>query len=229
MKTYPKINTIFQRDKTISAKKPPIILNTWSEPEFEFLQNNIWLGYEKLDGQNIRIQYHPERHQMFIKGKEDKAQFFAGVPEALNKIFNADMLSPVFPAKDRAYEVCLYGEVFGGSVAAEDKPHGEAYSEDILFRLFDVFIDKWWLNRNNIEDIAGKLNIGVTPPIFRGTLNEAIELVKHGFPSVINPNIKSEGMVLFPEVQLYNKKGERIITKLKTEDFARLQRLGLLK
>lgn len=229
MKTYPKINTIFQRDKTISVKKPPIILGTWSEPEFEFLQNNIWYGYEKLDGQNIRVQYHPDQHRMYIKGKEDNAQFFAGVPEALNKIFNADMLSAVFPAKDRAYEVCLYGEAFGGTVISDDKPHGESYSQDILFRLFDVFIDKWWLTRPNIEDIAGKLGIQVTPPVFKGTLLEAIELVKGGFPSTINPNTPAEGLVLFPEVQIYNKKGERIITKLKTEDFSRLKRLGLLK
>ena len=226
MKTYPKINSIFQRDLTKSKKKPPIILGTWSEPEFEYLKDCQWLGYEKLDGQNTRVQFYPNKiEKLFFKGKEDNAQFFKGVEDMLKSKFNVELMSSVFPTKEKYYEVCLYGESFGAGIPAEDKPHGDPYLDYIDFRLIDVKIDQWWLNREAVENIANSLNIGVTQLAFKGTLMEAIEYVKGGFTSLLNPNIDSEGLVLFPAVPMYNKKGERIVTKLKYRDFQRLNNI----
>jgi len=230
MKTYPKINTIFQRDLT--TKKSTIILGTWSEPEFEYLKDSLWLGYEKLDGQNVRIQYYPNRGDMFFKGKEENAKFFEGVEQRLSDIFHKSKMTETFsevfpPNENKPYEVCLYGEVFGANIPALDKPGKIPYLDYIDFRLIDVKIGNWWLSRDNVKDIASKLNIGTTQLAFKGTLLEAIEFVKGGFPSLINPETESEGLVLFPAVQLYNKKGERIITKLKYKDFTRLKNLGL--
>jgi hypothetical protein len=225
MKTYPKINTIFERDLTKSKKKPPIILGTWSEPEFEYLKDSQWDGYEKLDGQNIRIQFYPNRGERFVKGKEDAAKFFEGVEELLKAIFTVELLSKVFPTKEKEYEVCLYGEVYGAGVPALDKPGKIPYSDYINFSLIDVKIGNWWLSKESVSNIANDLNLNATQIAFKGTLIQAIEFVKKGFKSLVNNDVDAEGLVLFPALQLYNRKGERIVTKLKTKDFIRLNNL----
>jgi hypothetical protein len=53
-----------------------------------------------------------------------------------------------------------------------------------------------------------------------GTLCEAVELVKRGYPSQLRCT-PPEGLVMRPEVELRDRRGERIITKIKMKDFAR--------
>lgn len=50
------------------------------------------------------------------------------------------------------------------------------------------------------------------------TLSQGIELVKHGITSYFG-DFEAEGLVLKPLVMLVNRKGERIVTKLKHKDF----------
>jgi hypothetical protein len=57
------------------------------------------------------------------------------------------------------------------------------------------------------------------PELGRGTLLEAIERVKEGFPSMIG-QAQAEGMVLRPVVELTDRLGHRVITKVKHRDFA---------
>lgn len=65
------------------------------------------------------------------------------------------------------------------------------------------------------------LNINVVPITFVGRLSEAVEYVKKEFPSQIaeTENHIAEGLVLKPQIDLFNRKGERIITKIKVKDF----------
>lgn len=46
MKSYEKINTMFKRDMDTGK----IIYGDWSQPEFEYLKDNIWVFDEKIDG-----------------------------------------------------------------------------------------------------------------------------------------------------------------------------------
>ena len=57
------------------------------------------------------------------------------------------------------------------------------------------------------------------------TVDEAIEFVKKGFKSTIaeNKDYDAEGLVLKTPMGLLNRKGERIITKIKTCDFRQLE------
>jgi hypothetical protein len=58
------------------------------------------------------------------------------------------------------------------------------------------------------------------------TLLEAIEFVKNGFVSYISENreYKAEGLVLKTKDGILDRRGNRIITKLKTVDFLKLNK-----
>lgn len=59
MKTYPKIPSVFVRDE----KTHKFIDGQFRCPEFEYLQDNLWLWTEKVDGTNIRVIWDPkEKH-----------------------------------------------------------------------------------------------------------------------------------------------------------------------
>lgn len=213
MNTYTKINTIYKRD--MATPRKPLIEGDFSEPEFEFLKDNLWYGSEKVDGTNTRIQFNGK--EVCYKGKTDDAQYFPGMLEMLQELFPINKLEQVFPDKDgTSPEVCLYGETYGKGIQSV----GKLYSPNVKFILFDIKIGDWWLKRKDVEDIASKLEIDIVPIVFQGTLTEAIEVIKKGYQSTISQQVqKAEGMILFPEVQLFNRKGERIITKLKQKDF----------
>ena len=52
-------------------------------------------------------------------------------------------------------------------------------------------------------------------------MGEAVDVVEGGLTSTFG-NFEAEGLVLKPEVELFNRQGHRIITKLKGKDFDRL-------
>jgi hypothetical protein len=91
------------------------------------------------------------------------------------------------------------------------------------FILFDCKVDTWWLTRESIEDIATKLEIQIVPIIGKGKLLDAVEFVKRGYKSTIaeNKDYIAEGLIMKPSVELFNRKGERIISKIKYKDFQR--------
>ena len=82
-----------------------------------------------------------------------------------------------------------------------------------------------YLLRESLEDIAQKLEIPIVPLIGYMTVDEAIEFVRKGFKSTIaeNKDYDAEGLVLKTPMGLLNRKGERIITKIKTCDFRQLE------
>ncbi len=84
--------------------------------------------------------------------------------------------------------------------------------------MFDVKIDGWWLRRADVEDIANHLGLTVVPIVGRGTLTRLSSFVENGFLSTWG-NFQAEGVVARPEVELQDRGGRRIITKLKKKDF----------
>lgn len=213
MKQYQKIQTMFKRDgKTL-------LLGEWSTPELEYLSNSQWEWTEKIDGTNVRILFDGK---VGIRGKTDNSQMPPHLWKFLYEKFTDKLMDIiVYSAMDKGEfengqfpSICLYGEGYGEKIQK-----GGNYGP-VNFILFDVWIDGWWLKREDLIDIAEKLGIFVVPIIGCGTLMEAIEFVKTGFTSVCaeTPCI-AEGLVLKPLVQLFNRKGERIITKIKSKDF----------
>ncbi|WP_417744758.1 RNA ligase family protein [Rosistilla oblonga] len=182
----------------------------YSIPEFEFLANNYWMFTEKVDGTNIRIMWN-DGHVQF-GGKTDNASLPAPLVDRLRKQFPDDsMFVSAFPGCSG--NVCLYGEGYGPKIQ-----NGGKYKDYQDFVLFDVKVGDWWLQRNDVIDVADKLGLDVVPVIGYGTLAECIEMVQGGFKSHWG-DFEAEGVVARPSVELFNRGGQRIITKIKCRDF----------
>ncbi len=203
MKEYHKINSVYKRDE-----KGKFLLGQWSTPEIEYLKDLPWIWTEKVDGTNIRVIWDGEKVK--FNGKTDNAQIYSKLTEKLIELFPSDK----FKIKDKP-PMCLYGEGYGAKI---QKGGGNYISDGVGFVLFDVLVDKWWLKRESCIEIAEEFNIHIVPVIGKGTLNDAIEMTRNGFKSRWG-DFLAEGIVMKPKVDLWNRKGERIITKIKHKDF----------
>lgn len=203
MREYHKIQSIFKRND-----EGNFIFGDYSLPEFEFLKDNIWEFTEKVDGTNIRITWDKEK--VVINGKTDKAQIPSSLVNKLKEIFSDEKFKSLYPETP----MTLYGEGYGVGIQSG----GKYNSKGVDFVLFDVFIDRWWLTRDNVEDIASKLGIEVVPIIGHGTIDEALQITKSGFKSKWGDFV-AEGIVLRPKTELFTRNGDRIITKVKYKDF----------
>jgi hypothetical protein len=206
MNQYHKINSIYKR--TMDGKK--MLFGEFSEPEFEYLKDNLWTCTEKVDGTNIRIMWDSQLEMLRIGGKTDNAQIPARLFEALSSIFTVPKLRRVFPTTD----VCLYGEGFGSGI----QKGGGNYCSGNSFVLFDVRIGDWWLERATIESIADELDISIVPIVAETTLEGIVAMCRNGFKSQWGDFI-AEGIVAKPKIELFSRGGHRIITKLKYKDF----------
>lgn len=208
MKEYHKINTMFKRDM---SKQGQLIEGAWTLPEFEYLKDNEWVFTEKVDGTNIRIKW--QEGVMSLGGKTDNAS----IPAFLIDAIQAMNLIPLFQQHFPEGEVCLYGEGYGAKIQK-----GGCYRKDQSFVLFDVKVGDWWLERENVEDIAQKFNLEIVPIIGRGTLDKGIEIVKDGLISRWG-NFTAEGIVARPAVEFKTRNNGRVITKIKHVDFAKVR------
>jgi len=207
MREYPKIQSIFKRDE----KTHKFIEGEWSRPEFDYLKNNMWEATEKIDGTNIRVDWDAENDTVTFGGRTDNAQIPTFLFAKLQDLFPKEKFIVAYPETS----MTLYGEGYGARV---QKGGGNYISDGVDFALFDVFIDGWWLYRGNVEEIAGILGIKCVPLLGTTTLSDGINLVRNELQSHYG-NFEAEGIVLKPFVMLFNRKGERIITKLKHKDF----------
>lgn len=218
MKEYHKIQTVFLRDPATKFKT--LLHGEWAAPEFCYLADNHWIFTEKVDGTNIRVIYNPIAPKptpaITFGGKTDNAQIPAFLVERLQQRFlpQADKLAEKF--KDG---VCLYGEGYGARI----QKGGGNYRPDADFVLFDVKIGDWWLQRKDVEEIAGALALEIVPIIGHGTLHNLVARVRGGFDSKWG-EFSAEGIVARPATELKDRSGHRIITKLKHKDFKGAER-----
>lgn len=206
MNEYHKITTVWKRDPETNFKT--LLSGQFAEPEFQYLQNNAWAWTEKIDGTNIRVMWDGEK--VSFAGKTEASQMYVPLQKKLEELFYAGALSKIFDGP-----ACIYGEGFGARI---QKGGGNYISDEVSFCAFDVMVGTIWLERKNVEDIAGKLEIQVAPIVKIGTLNEAIELARSGFNSSWG-SFPAEGLVMRPTVEMKTRTGNRIITKIKTKDF----------
>ena len=222
MKEYHKIHSIYKRDPKTNYKT--FLEGEFSRPEFEYLFYNQWLSTEKVDGTNIRIivftykEVPDSRKEISfeIKGKTDKAQIPIFLMDKLKEIFTNDKIELLSDLVE-APEVCLYGEGYGARI----NKGGVYIPNGVDFILFDVKIGDWWLKREDVEEIAKKLEIQIVPIIAVGTLQQAIASIK--LENVISKlrvdGGLAEGLVLKPIIELRDRAGRRIITKIKHKDY----------
>ena len=208
MNPYHKIQTVYLRNPDNKFKT--LLEGRFANPEFEYLQNNLWRFDEKVDGTCNRIIL--ENEHLVIKGKQKNSQIQPELLVKLENIFQPRLkeMNKVF----KKYDACMYGEGYGTKI----QKGGGNYRKDQGFILFDIRIGHWWLKRKDIIEIAEKLNLQVVPKVGEGTLHDMIKMVRDGFNSTWG-DFKAEGLVARPLVELKSRAGERIITKLKYKDF----------
>jgi len=206
MKEYHKIQTVYLRDP--ATKHKTLLEGQFAKPEFDYLKNNIWIFTEKVDGTNIRVKWNGE-HVTFA-GKTDRAD----IPKfLLDKL--AALFYPEIFITNELPPLCLYGEGYGAKI---QKGGGNYISNGVSFILFDVNINGMWLEHHNVKDIGEKLMIKTVPVIGEGTLLEGVAMVKGGYESKLRKMLP-EGLVMRPKVELFNRRGERVIAKIKAKDF----------
>jgi len=207
MTEYPKIQTVFRRDPNNRFRT--LLDGDFAIPEFDYLKNNRWVFTEKIDGTNIRVVWQDGK--VTFMGKTDNAQIPALLITKLQEHFTVEKMKVAFPDST----ACLYGEGYGARI---QKSGGNYIADGVDFILFDIRIDKWWLERKNVEDVATKLSIGIVPIVGEGTLLDAVDMARSGYLSQIGSQM-AEGVVMRPVVELASRNGHRIISKIKHKDF----------
>lgn len=247
METYHKIQTLFKRHLD-GPKKGKMIRGDWTTPELEYLAGNEWEFTEKVDGTNIRIGFNQivdagragewgVLHEPVFGGRSDNAVIPTPLMQYLEETFTTERFEKAgFEWKPPA--VTLFGEGYGPKIQG-----GGKYRADHSFVLFDVKIGDWWLSRENVNDIAERLGLDSVPTLGTGTLQDAIDIVSSGLTWDKNGRMRNwggvdsnnkrvfaglksqwgdfeaEGLVCRPIVPLFDRKGNRIICKVKSVDF----------
>lgn len=215
---YPKIDSVFQRDQRGKFTEQ------FSCSEFDALADIPWTWTEKVDGTNVRIYplaSAPGNEHKWVAGRTDNAQLPPQLLDVLIEICRTTPWASWFDNHDlHDHEVVLYGEGYGGNIQK-----GLQYRDTPSFVLFDIKIGDIWLTRGGVETAAIELGLDVVPVVFEETLTDAVNLVRGNardpqklFLSDWSTAVP-EGIVGRPSVDLFNRKGERIITKLKFKDF----------
>lgn len=205
---YPKIDTLFERDKETFIVDPTRI----KSPVIATIRE--WDVTEKIDGTNIRVMLS-ESGEASFGGRSNAAQIPGDLVKYLMRTFQGDLLKSVLWRDETPVEVVLYGEGYGPGI----QKGGGLYRPDKAFILFDVLVgSKWWLEREAVEDIAQRLGIDATPYLGRWDIDRIVDHTKKPFASKLGTAI-AEGVVARPIETLFDRRGERLIIKLKTRDF----------
>lgn len=207
-KPYLKINTLYKRNE-----KGIIIPDEFSDNIFRYLYNIDWYILEKLNGSNIQIIWDPFSDiSIRYRGRSESSNIPCILLDVLQNKFEPIKykLKKLFPDK----KVRFFGEGIGPGITLK---HSYNNSYDIV--LFDVVVNDSWLLYPSLKDISNELDINYVPCVNCGNLDVAINIVKNGFKSYIDPTLDAEGVVAVTMCKLLNENGDPIKVKLKTVDF----------
>lgn len=211
IKEYHKIETLFERD--VATKK--LIVGKYRNPTVEYLKDAVWEFTEKVDGTNIRV--HWDGHKVSFAGRTNRAQIPSHLLAKLEELFGGEVNEQMFEQTFGEKEVTLYGEGYGHKI------QNNGYCKGVNFILFDVFIGDIPLKREDVEEIAHTFGINVVPILFEGTLQEGIDTVQAHYLSEVSTLDEGiaymEGYVARPKVEVRDRLGNRVIVKIKYDDF----------
>lgn len=208
LKQYEKIETLFEREE----KTKKLIEGKFRNETVEFLKNNLWEFTEKIDGTNIRIYW--DGHKVSFYGRTDKSLLPQNLVTRLIELFGGEVNEEMFEQKFGEMEVELFGEGYGAKIQ-----NGGAYLSDrVDFILFDVAINGVYQPRDSVKNIAEYFDIDLVPTVLTGTINDGIKWAKSKPKSMIGV-ADSEGLVGRPLIELNDRRGNRIIVKIKVCDF----------
>lgn len=236
MKTYPKIDSLFNRDPETFS----VIEGNWRRPEFAIV--DAWTITEKVDGTSIRIQFNrtPDpatdgREHLYsveVGGRTDKAQMQPMITAVLREVVGRAIDGAVqsLMSEHSLSSLTLFGEGYGAKI----QKVGARYRPDNGFTLFDVLVnDSAWLDEDKVTEVASRLDVERVPCLLLGSgsrvwqTREVINLIKSGdMRSLVSSDedFEPEGVVAKAAVPLFNARGERVMWKLKHSDFRKGRR-----
>lgn len=210
---YHKIETLYNRNTDGSNK---LIYGNWRNNTVQFLKNVTWDFTEKIDGTNISIEW--DGYNISFHGRTERAEIPKELLNVLQAKFDNNETEQLFEQAFGEKNVILFGEGYGRKI----QKVGSSYIPDgVNFILFDVMIGGNYQPRSTVEDIAKSFNIDVAPIVLSGTLFEAERFICHHPKSFIG-NCYMEGVVGRPQIELQDRCGNRIIVKIKYEDYKEL-------
>lgn len=210
MRTYEKIETVFERDISDSKK---LIPNKWRSQTVQYLAYNYWEWTEKIDGTNIRV--HWDGHKVEFGGRTERSSIPAPLVNRLNDLFAGETNEQIFEQMFGEREVILFGEGYGNKIQGV----GSQYLPDSVdFILFDVLIGDNYQSRIDVESTARAFGVRYAPVVLSGDIYDAIQFVKEKPRSTIG-NAPMEGLVGRPAMELKDRCGNRVIVKVKVKDF----------
>mgnify|MGYP002768646253 FL=1 len=208
MQTYNKIETVFNRD-TEGTKR--LIIDSYRNETVKYLKDNIWQFTEKINGTNIRV--HWDGHNVEFGGRTDKAQIPNHLLTKLKELFGTLEAEELFEQTFGEKDVILFGEGYGAKIQ-----NGGEYRSDVSFILFDVMINGNYQSREWVEQTAKMFGIDIVPIVLEGTILDGIDYVMSHPHSTIG-NAMMEGVVGRPKVELNDRCGNRVVVKIKWDDF----------
>ncbi len=214
---YPKIETLYQRD-TDGTKK--LMLGTFRDETVEYIAGLEWQATEKIDGTNVRMCW--DGHKVELRGRTDNASMPVTLYNRLAELFMSDEAEQLFEQNWGDMPVMLCGEGYGMKI---QKSGGRYIPDGVDFALFDVYMPtrRLWLTQDDMRDVARAFGVKTAPVVMRGTLYAMVEYVKLANPFsllAIDNTLPMEGLVARPIYELYDRRGRRLIVKLKAKDFA---------
>lgn len=212
MREYHKIEGLFKRDEV--TKK--LLAGQYRNEAVDMLKNCEWEFTEKIDGTNVRVVW--DGHKVSFYGRTDRAELPKKLVEALEVAFGGEVNEQIFEEHFGETEVILYGEGYGAKI----QKGGGDYRSDNAFILFDVQIGDLFLTRENVESVATYFGVEVVPIVLTGTIEDGIQFVKVRPKSTIGV-AKMEGVVGRPRVELRDRRGNRVIVKIKVRDMIELE------
>lgn len=204
---YTKIPNIYKREEYGNNK---LLMGQYSTDEIGYLSDSTWEWTEKVDGTNVRVMW--DGYRVSFAGRTDKAQIPPKLLERLTELFGGADKEELFEQNFGANPVILFGEGFGEKIQKGGGLYGP-----VDFILFDVYCGMW-LKRPSVEEIAQKFGIRVVPIVGFGDLVKAADFIRTHPKSMLR-DAEMEGIVCRPCVELSDRRGNRIIVKVKCRDF----------
>lgn len=216
MKEYHKIPGVFYR----SLDTHKLLSHTYRTPELMMLKDIRWRCTEKIDGTNIRV--HWDGNEFAFAGRKEKSIIPEPLKNKLQELFCNNTMEQLFEQMFGNKEVIIFGEGFGKNI----QKVGSLYNPDgVDFIVFDIMIEGNYQEDSNARCIATDLGLEFVPIVFTGTLEECVEFVKNSPTSkVAKQGCYMEGVVARPIIELQDRIGNRIITKIKYDDIKELEK-----
>ena len=204
---YNKIPGPFKRSPGTNKLMPGV----FTTPEIEALYDvPIWSFTEKINGMNMRALW--DGHEVTIGGRTDRAQIPGDLLEGMQRIFTEEKFEQEFGDTP----VVVFGEGYGAGIQK-----GGHYRDTKGFIGFDMAVNGSYLSPDNaraaIRNCFGAdVTDGSLPTL---SLDQIIKGYSHYASFFSRAGVPPEGFVGVTVPGLLDKRGHRIVVKIKGCDF----------